>query len=157
MDLDITINGTLTRDFQPLFFFIQQLPHVPFRIWLRIREDNPQSWLHSGGNDTAVQPIFFRPSSRIIRHTVFFTRKSDLAANVTARCQCHRCANMTLLWLWTSYSYTKRLLDKTSPRQNVSIQNVYLYTQSLLNKTSPQQNVSWVHSLDHFTFLYYSL
>jgi hypothetical protein len=24
-------------------------------MWLRIREDNRQSWLHSGVNDTAVQ------------------------------------------------------------------------------------------------------
>jgi hypothetical protein len=38
---------------------------------------------------------------------------------------------------------SKRLRYKTSPLQNVSIQNrnVYLYTQRLLNKKSPEQNV----------------
>jgi hypothetical protein len=38
-------------------------------------------------------------------------------------------------------AHTKRLLDKTSPRQNVSIHNVYTHnvslTKRLLNETSP--------------------
>jgi hypothetical protein len=38
-------------------------------------------------------------------------------------------------------AHTKRLLNKTSPRQNVSIQNVYTHnvslTKRLLNETSP--------------------
>jgi hypothetical protein len=48
--------GTLTWDFRPTSpgSLIHRLKH--FRIWLRIREDNRQSWLHS---DTAVQPTFF--------------------------------------------------------------------------------------------------
>jgi hypothetical protein len=57
------------------------------------------------------------------------------------------------LHLWVCYSmqrslkrrifgaHTKRLLDKTSPLQNVSIQNVYTHkvslTKRLLNETSP--------------------
>jgi hypothetical protein len=69
----------------------------PFRLSLRIREDNRQSWLSSGVNNTAVQcachmvsmtPLYStyhsETSSRIIRHTVFFIRKSDSAAHDTA-------------------------------------------------------------------------
>jgi hypothetical protein len=54
------LKGTLTRDFRPVFFhqttssgsLIHRLK--PFRIWLLIREDNRQSWLHSGVIETAV-------------------------------------------------------------------------------------------------------
>jgi hypothetical protein len=44
----------------------------PFRIWLRIHEDNQQSWFHSGVNDTAVQPTFKKISSRVIWHMLFY-------------------------------------------------------------------------------------
>jgi hypothetical protein len=56
---------------------------------------------HSGVIDTALQPSFFRISSKIIRHTVFFIRESDSAAHGTEvsltpmwlaqRCHWHRC------------------------------------------------------------------
>jgi hypothetical protein len=74
--------GTLTRDFRPLcfssnnFLWVPDTQHrlKPFRVWLRIRKENRQSWLHSGVIDTAVQPTFFfsRISSRIIWHTFFY-------------------------------------------------------------------------------------
>jgi hypothetical protein len=50
------------------------------------------------------------------------------------------CYHVIFFFLKTSHT-TKRLLNKTSPLQNVSIQNVYTHnvylTKRLLNETSP--------------------
>jgi hypothetical protein len=51
-----TIKGTLTRHKTTSpGTLIHRLK--PFRIWLRIRADNRQSWLHSGVIDTVVTPL----------------------------------------------------------------------------------------------------
>jgi hypothetical protein len=69
--------------------------------------------MHSGVIDTAVQPTFFRISSRIIGHIVFCkeiwlrcTRHSGVIETLwhAQQSHWHCCSNMTLLWLWTSYS-----------------------------------------------------
>jgi hypothetical protein len=48
---------------------------------------------------------------------------------------------MHFFFIFTRGAHTKRLLDKMSPRQNVSIQNVYAHnvslTKRLRNETSP--------------------
>jgi hypothetical protein len=58
--------------------------------------------------------------------------------------KCAFCPSLDLIrywYVWTG-AHTKRLLDKTSPRQNISIQNVYTHnvslTKRLRNETFPE-------------------
>jgi hypothetical protein len=91
----------------------------PFWIWLRIREDNWLSRLHSSVIDTVVKPTYCRIFSQIIWHTVFIW-KSDSAAHRTAVSVTLLCKYDTAVTLGLTF---KRLW---LPLKGISMEKTYI-------------------------------
>jgi hypothetical protein len=119
------IKGTLTRDFWPLFFSSNNFPLAP---GTRVKAFSNMASNSRGLSTKLVaqqcqRHTLFRISLRIIRHTVFI-RKSDSAAHGTAVSLTPLCANITLLWLWTSYWRGSGYLEREYLLKNIHRQIV---------------------------------